>query len=65
MKKLQLKKNNNSEIKFKPVHYYNIDESLKNTIKNFTKNDLKFVMDEISKFYKNANIHCKCYVKKN
>lgn len=50
--KIKIEKNNNSEIKLKPVHYYNIDESLKNTIKNFTKNDLKFVMDEISKFYK-------------
>ncbi len=50
--KITIEKNNNSEIKFKPVHYFNIDESLKNTIKNFTKYDLKFIMDEISMFYK-------------
>lgn len=51
-KKITIEKNNNSEIKFKPVHYYNIDESLKDTIKNFIKYDLKFIMDEISMLYK-------------
>ena len=50
--KLKIEKESNAEIQLKPVHYYEISENLKETIKKFAKHNLKSIITEISKFYK-------------
>lgn len=50
-KNIKLEKDNYSEIQSKPVHYYKINENLKNIIKNFAIHNLNPIMNEISSLY--------------
>lgn len=48
---IKVEKESDTEIELKPVHYYKINENLKNIIKNFAIHNLKPVMNEISSLY--------------